>query len=132
MSGIGEVWYYSSKNSCFFHEIMVSSCRVMNTIACRCGIWIDQCMLGTGEVWYFSLKTGVFQEMMVSPCRVMNTIACCCGIEIDQSMLGIGEVWYFSSKTAVFSRNDGFTMPCDEQHCFSCSIRIDHSTNQDF
>jgi hypothetical protein len=32
-------------------------------------------------------------------------------------MLGIGEVWYFSSKTAVFSRNNGFTMLCDEQHC---------------
>jgi hypothetical protein len=32
-------------------------------------------------------------------------------------MLGIGEVWYFSSKTVVFSRNDGFTMLCDEQHC---------------
>jgi hypothetical protein len=41
----------------------------------------------------------------------------CCGIWIDQWMLGIGEVWYFSSKTDVFSRNDSFTMLCDEQHC---------------
>jgi hypothetical protein len=47
----------------------------------------------------------------------MNSIACCCGIRIDQSMLGIGEVWYFSLKTVVFSRNDDFTMPCDEQQC---------------
>jgi hypothetical protein len=74
-------------------------------------------MLGISEVWYFSSKTDVFHEMMVSLCRVMNTIACCCGIWIDQWMLGIGEVWYFSSKTADFSRNNGSTMPCDEQHC---------------
>ena len=40
-----------------------------------------------------------------------------CGISIDELMLGIGEVRYFSSKTAVFSRNDNFTMLCDEQHC---------------
>jgi hypothetical protein len=49
---------------------------------------------------------------------MLNTIASCGGIWIDQWMLGIGEVWYFSSKTAVFSRIDGFTMPCDEHHCF--------------
>ncbi len=55
--------------------------------------------------------------MMVPPCRVLNTIARCCGIWIDQCMLGIGEVWYFSPKTGVFSRNDGFTMLCDEHHC---------------
>jgi hypothetical protein len=36
-------------------------------------------------------------------------------------MLGIGEVWYFSSKTDVFSRNDDFTMLCDEQHCVLCA-----------
>ncbi len=39
------------------------------------------------------------------------------GIWIDQWILGIGEVWYFPSKTAVFTRNDGFTLLCDEQHC---------------
>jgi hypothetical protein len=58
---------------------------------------------------------------MVPPCRVMNSIAYYCGIWIDQSMLGIGEVWYFSSKTVVFSRNDDFTMLCDEQHCVLCA-----------
>jgi hypothetical protein len=36
---------------------MISPCCVMNTIACCCGIWIDQWMLGIGEVWYFSSKT---------------------------------------------------------------------------
>jgi hypothetical protein len=36
-------------------------------------------------------------------------------------MLGIGEVWYFSSKKVVFSRNDDFTLPCDEQHCLCFS-----------
>ena len=66
----------------------------------------------------FRRKQMFFHEMMVSPCRMMNSIACCGGICIDQWMLGIGEVWYFSSKTGVFSRNDGFTMVGDEQHCF--------------
>jgi hypothetical protein len=37
----------------------------MNSIACCCGIWIDQWWLGIGEVWYFSSKTAVFHEMMV-------------------------------------------------------------------
>ena len=66
----------------------------------------------------FHEKRLFFHEIMVSPCRVMNTIACCCGTCIDEWMLGIDEVWYFSPKTAVFSLNDGFTIPCDEQHCF--------------
>jgi hypothetical protein len=39
------------------------------------------------------------------------------GIWIDQWMLGIGEVWYFPSKKDVFSRNNRFTMQCDEHHC---------------
>ena len=64
----------------------------------------------------FHQKQLFFHEMMASLCRVMNSIAYYCGIWIDQSMLGIGEVWYFSSKIAVFPRNDGFPMPCDEQH----------------
>ncbi len=55
--------------------------------------------------------------MMVPPWCVMNSMANYGGTWIDQWMLGIGEVWYFSSKTVVFSRNDGFTMPCDEHHC---------------
>jgi hypothetical protein len=75
-------------------------------------------MLGIGEVCYFSSKRAVFHEIMVSPCCVMKSIVCCCCIWIDQWMLRIGEVWYFSSRTAVFSRNDGFTILCDEQHCF--------------
>jgi hypothetical protein len=65
----------------------------------------------------FQQKQLFFHEMIVLPCRVMNSIACRCGIRIDQWLLGIGEVWYFSSKTAVFRQNDGFIMPCDEQHC---------------
>jgi hypothetical protein len=64
----------------------------------------------------FHKKQLFFHEIMVSPCRVMNTITCCGGIWIDQWMLGIGEVWYFPSKKTIFSRNDGFTMMCDEQH----------------
>ena len=84
------------------------------------GIWNDQWMLGIGEVWYFSSKQLFFHEIMVSSCRMRNFIACCGGIWIDQSWLGIGEVWYFLSKTDVFSRNDGFTMLCDEQHCVLC------------
>jgi hypothetical protein len=47
----------------------------------------------------------------------MNTIASYGGISIDPWMLGIGEDWYFSLKTVVFSRNNGFTIPCDEHHC---------------
>ncbi len=66
----------------------------------------------------FHQKQLFFHEMMVSPWRMMNSIACCGGIRIDQWMLGVVVVWCFSSKTGVFSRNDGFTMLCDEQHCF--------------
>ena len=61
----------------FFQEMMVSPCRMMNTITCCGGIWIDQWMLGLGEVWYFSSKQRFFREMMISPCCVMNSIACC-------------------------------------------------------
>ncbi len=57
--GIGEVWYFHQKKL-FFHEIMVSPCRVMNIIACCYGIWIDEWWLGIGEVWYFSSKKAVF------------------------------------------------------------------------
>jgi hypothetical protein len=32
----------------------------MSSVACCCGIWIDQWMLGIGEVWYSSSKTAVF------------------------------------------------------------------------
>ena len=54
----------------FFHEIMVSSCRVMNTITCCGGIWIDELMVGIGEVWYFSSKTAVFRpnDGFIMPC----------------------------------------------------------------
>jgi hypothetical protein len=69
----------------------------------------------------FHQKQLFFHEIKVSPCCVMNSIACCGGIWIDQWMLGIGEVWRFSSKTVVFSRNDVFTMLCDEQHCVLCA-----------
>jgi hypothetical protein len=62
-----------------------------------------------------------FHEMIAQPCCVMNSLACCCGILFDQWMLGIGEVWYFSSKTDVLSRNDDFSMLCDEQYCLSAS-----------
>jgi hypothetical protein len=33
---------------------------LINSIADCCGIYIDQWILGIGEVWYFSSKTGVF------------------------------------------------------------------------
>jgi hypothetical protein len=46
----------------FFDQTMVSSCRVMNVITCCGGIWIDELMLGIGEVWYFSSKTVVFSR----------------------------------------------------------------------
>ena len=46
----------------FFHEIMVPSCRMRNTITCCGGIRIDQRYLGIGEVWYFSSKTVVFSR----------------------------------------------------------------------
>ncbi len=57
------------------------------------GIWIDQCILGIGEVWYFPSKKDVFSRNNGSSSRVMNSIACCNGVWIDQWMLGIGEVW---------------------------------------
>ena len=50
------------RNQVFFHEMMISSWCVMNTIADCYGISIDQLMLGIGEVWYFSSKTGVFSR----------------------------------------------------------------------
>jgi hypothetical protein len=46
----------------FFPEIMVSPCCVMNSIAYYCAIWVDQWMLGIGEVWYFSSKIVVFSR----------------------------------------------------------------------
>ena len=46
----------------FFHEMMITSWWVMNTIADYGSTSIDQLMLGIGEVWYFSLKTGVFSR----------------------------------------------------------------------
>ncbi len=100
----------------FFHEMMVSPCRVMNSIACYSGIWIDQWMLGIGELWYFSSKTVVFSrnDGFTMLCDEHHCLLL--WYLIDQCMLGIGEVWYFPSKKAVFSRNDGSTMMCDEQH----------------
>ncbi len=35
---------------------------MMNSIAFCGGIWIDQSMLGIGEVWYFSSKAAVFSR----------------------------------------------------------------------
>jgi hypothetical protein len=35
---------------------------VKNSIAYYCGIWVDQWMLGIGEVWYFLSKTVVFSR----------------------------------------------------------------------
>ncbi len=46
----------------FFHEMMISSWWVLNTIVDCYGISIDQLMLGIGEVWYFSSKIGVFSR----------------------------------------------------------------------
>ncbi len=46
----------------FFHEMMISPCRVLNTIPYYGGIWIDEWMLGIGEVWYISSKTVVFSR----------------------------------------------------------------------
>jgi len=88
---------------------------VLNTIAVRGGISIDQLMSGIGEVWYFSSKTGVFPELMVPPGWVLSSIVCGGGISIDQLMLGIPEVWYFSWKISVFSRIHGCLMVCIEQ-----------------
>jgi len=34
----------------------------MNSMAYYGGIWIDQWMLGIGEVWYFSSKAVVFSR----------------------------------------------------------------------
>ena len=77
---------FFNKNSCFFHEIMVPSCRVRNAIACCGGIWIDQWLLGIDEVWYFSSKQLFFYEMMVSTCCVMNSIACCAPHKTHKSL----------------------------------------------
>jgi hypothetical protein len=46
----------------FFYEMMITPCCVINSIAYYYGIWIDQWMLGIGEVWYFSSQTGVFSQ----------------------------------------------------------------------
>ena len=46
----------------FFHEMMILPRCVMNSNAYYGGIWVDQWMLGIGEVWYFSSKTGVFSQ----------------------------------------------------------------------
>jgi hypothetical protein len=46
----------------FFHKMMVSTWRMLNSIACCCGIWVNQWWLGIGEVWHFSSKTAVFSQ----------------------------------------------------------------------
>jgi hypothetical protein len=35
---------------------------MLNSIACCCGIWVNQWWLGIGEVWHFSSKTAVFSQ----------------------------------------------------------------------
>jgi hypothetical protein len=46
----------------FFHKMMASPRCVLNSIVYYCGIWIDQWVLGIGEVWYISSKTVVFSR----------------------------------------------------------------------
>ena len=50
--------------------MMVSLCRMLNSIACYGGISIDQWWLGIGEVWYFSPKTAAFSQNdgIIMPC----------------------------------------------------------------
>jgi hypothetical protein len=50
----------------------------MNIITCCGGIWIDELMLGIGEVWYFSPKTGVFSrnEGFAMLCGEQHCVLC--------------------------------------------------------